>query len=318
MKKLWILVFCCLATAPMSGFLADFFAGLDALSRINERNRAELTQSIKSIIGGTPNIWKSKTGEDSPQTRANRVALTFDELPGMPQEIKEVVDFFKAPERFTRVGAHMPRGILLYGPPGTGKTSVARVIAAQTNAEFFQANGSEFIEIYVGIGPMRIRELFAKARNSTKAVIFIDEIDAIGKRRSTDWGNSEYDQTLNQLLTEMDGFKRDTNILVIAATNRIDGLDPALLRPGRFDRLIKIDVPDEQTRVEILCRYLGNVPWAGDAETIRRVAALSAGMSGAELEHLVNEAAIIAARAEREQIINEDLQQALTREKKRK
>lgn len=306
-KRLTIQMFFVISSLFLGTSASGFF---ESLSEFNARNRAALAESIRSI-------WGSKSAEagSRAELKPAQKALTFDDLPGMPIEVREIVDFFKDSARFRRLGARAPKGVLLYGPPGTGKTSVARVIATQTGAEFFHASASEFVEIYVGVGPKRIRELFEKAKACSKAIVFIDEIDAIGSRkaRALRGCSDEYNQTLNQLLTEMDGYDESSNILVIAATNRPEDLDEALLRPGRFDRLIKIDLPNKEVRFAILKRYLATVAFDGDDAAVWEVAQHTEGLSGAHLENLVNEAAIIAAREGASSVSSAHLLQTLQR-----
>ncbi len=223
----------------------------------------------------------------------------------------------KDPARFARVGAKMPRGVLLYGPPGTGKTSIARAIAGESGAEFFSASGSDFVEMYVGVGPMRVRELFEKAKACKKAIIFIDEIDAIGGKRSGE-SNSEYRNTLNELLKQMDGFER-SNITVIAATNRVDDLDEALLRPGRFDRLVEVGLPSLQSRIGIFKLYCSKITYTGENDSIfTELAQKSTGFSGADIKNVINEAAVLAAREEADSVSEAHLRQALDKIVKQK
>ncbi|NLK22352.1 MAG: ATP-dependent metallopeptidase FtsH/Yme1/Tma family protein [Epulopiscium sp.] len=213
------------------------------------------------------------------------------------EEVKDIIDFLQKPEKYTRYGARMPRGIIFYGPPGTGKTLMAKAIAGEAGVAFFSVSGSDFVQMYVGVGASRVRELFEKARGAGKAVIFIDEIDALGKKRagSIGGGNDERDQTLNALLTEMSGFKDNEGIIVIAATNRLDILDEALLRPGRFDRHVEIGLPDVKGREYILKLHTKNKPLS-DTVDLKKLARQTVYFSGAMLENLLNEAAIMAAK----------------------
>ncbi|HPO06014.1 MAG TPA: AAA family ATPase, partial [Candidatus Gracilibacteria bacterium] len=213
------------------------------------------------------------------------------------EELVEVVDFLKSPKKYTKMGAKIPKGILLVGAPGTGKTLLARAIAGEADVPFFSISGSEFIEMFVGVGASRVRDLFEKAKKVAPAIIFIDEIDAIGKKRGPGFGggHEEREQTLNQILTEMDGFENETNVIVVAATNRPDVLDQALLRPGRFDRRIVIDKPDLKAREEILKVHSKNKPLASGIK-LGEIAKKTPGFSGAELESVMNEAAIAAAK----------------------
>ena len=229
------------------------------------------------------------------------VRVTFDDVAGIDEveaEINEVVDFLKDPEKYRRLGARAPKGVLLAGAPGTGKTLLARATAGEAKVPFFSASASEFIEMIVGVGASRVRELFAEARKVAPAIIFIDEIDTIGRARGgarAFGGHDEREQTLNQILTEMDGFSGHEGVVVLAATNRPDVLDPALLRPGRFDRQIIVHPPDHKGRVEILKVHTRKVPLATDVD-LEQLAASTPGMTGADLANLVNEAALLAAR----------------------
>lgn len=242
--------------------------------------------------------------------------LTFEDIAGnieAKESIRELVDFIKTPEKYAKFKARMPRGVILYGPPGTGKTLMAKALASEAGVPFFAVNGSDFVQIYVGVGAGRIRDLFKKAKEKGKAVIFIDEIDAIGKKRSmrADGGSDERDQTLNALLSEMSGFKNSDGIVVIAATNRLDTLDEALLRPGRFDRHIEVNLPDVKDRQRILELYCKDKPMAQDVD-LYKIAQLTVYFSGAKLENLVNEAAILAVKENSEYITMEHLDKALS------
>jgi len=244
------------------------------------------------------------------------VRVTFDDVAGIDEveaEINEVVDFLKDPEKYRRLGARAPKGVLLAGAPGTGKTLLARATAGEAKVPFFSASASEFIEMIVGVGASRVRELFAEARKVAPAIIFIDEIETIGRARGgprSFGGHDEREQTLNQILTEMDGFSGHEGVVVLAATNRPDVLDPALLRPGRFDRQIMVHPPDLKGRVEILKVHTRKVPLADDVD-LDRLAASTPGMTGADLANLVNEAALLAARRRQDQVHQHDLTDAL-------
>jgi cell division protease FtsH len=244
------------------------------------------------------------------------VRVTFDDVAGIDEveaEINEVVDFLKDPEKYRRLGARAPKGVLLAGAPGTGKTLLARATAGEAKVPFFSASASEFIEMIVGVGASRVRELFSEARKVAPSIIFIDEIDTIGRARGgprSFGGHDEREQTLNQILTEMDGFSGHEGVVVLAATNRPDVLDPALLRPGRFDRQIIIHPPDHKGRVEILRVHTRNVPLAKDVE-LEQLAASTPGMTGADLANLVNEAALLAARRRQDAVCQRDLTDAL-------
>jgi cell division protease FtsH len=228
------------------------------------------------------------------------------------EELVEVVDFLKNPEKYAKIGAKIPKGVLLVGSPGTGKTLLARAVAGEADVPFFNISGSEFVEMFVGVGASRVRDLFNKAKKNSPCIIFIDEIDAVGRQRGAGLGggHDEREQTLNQILTEMDGFETGTSVIVIAATNRPDVLDPALLRPGRFDRRVTVDLPDLKDREEILAVHSRNKPLAKDVE-IEKIARHTPGFSGADLENLLNGAAILAARKSKKQITQEFLEQSI-------
>jgi len=227
------------------------------------------------------------------------------------QDLQEVVEFLKYPKKFAHLGARIPKGVLLVGPPGTGKTMLARAVAGEANVPFFSISGSEFVEMFVGVGASRVRDLFAKAKKNAPCIIFVDEIDAVGRRRGSGMGggHDEREQTLNQILVEMDGFEQGQNVIVLAATNRSDVLDPALLRPGRFDRRVNIDLPDRKDREAILKVHFAKKPVAKDVN-VDALAAKSAGSSGADLSNIANEAAIIAARLNHKEITNADVTEA--------
>jgi len=242
---------------------------------------------------------------------------TFKDVAGCDEEkeeLEELVDFLKEPERFTKLGARIPKGVLLVGPPGTGKTLLARAVAGEAGAPFLSISGSDFVEMYVGVGASRVRDLFDQAKKKSPALIFIDEIDAVGRHRGAGMGggHDEREQTLNQLLVEMDGFGANEGVIVIAATNRPDVLDPALLRPGRFDRQITVGKPDTQGREDILKVHSKNKPLAPDVD-LKEVARLTIGFVGADLENLMNEAALLAARRRKHAITNQEIQDATTR-----
>ncbi|PID32723.1 cell division protein FtsH, partial [Candidatus Saccharibacteria bacterium] len=240
--------------------------------------------------------------------------VEFDDIAGndnAKQDLSEVVDFLKHPKKYQSLGAKIPKGVLLVGNPGTGKTMLARAVAGEANVPFFSISGSEFVEMFVGVGASRVRDLFAKAKKNAPAIIFIDEIDAVGRKRGSGMGggHDEREQTLNQILVEMDGFETDTNVIILAATNRADVLDPALLRPGRFDRQVKITLPERVDREAILKVHFKNKP-TDDTVNLDKLAAKTAGSSGADLANIANEAAIIAARRNSKKISNEDLTEA--------
>lgn len=240
--------------------------------------------------------------------------VTFDDIAGnenSKQDLQEVVDFLKHPKKYESLGAKIPKGILLVGPPGTGKTMLARAVAGEANVPFFSISGSEFVEMFVGVGASRVRDLFQKAKKNAPGIIFIDEIDAVGRKRGSGMGggHDEREQTLNQILVEMDGFETGTNVIVIAATNRADVLDPALLRPGRFDRHTTITLPERKDREEILKVHFKNKPIDNSVD-LDKLAAKTAGSSGADLANIANEAAIIAARRNAKNISNKDVTEA--------
>ena len=227
------------------------------------------------------------------------------------QDLEEVVEFLKFPKKFEGVGARIPKGVLLVGPPGTGKTMLARAVAGEANVPFFSISGSEFVEMFVGVGASRVRDLFAKAKKNSPCIIFVDEIDAVGRKRGSGMGggHDEREQTLNQILVEMDGFEQGQNVIVLAATNRADVLDPALLRPGRFDRRVNIGLPDRKDREAILKVHFQKKPLAKTVD-LDALAAKSAGSSGADLANIANESAIIAARQSRKEITQQDVTSA--------
>jgi cell division protease FtsH len=247
----------------------------------------------------------------------NKTVVTFADVAGVDEaktELQEVVEFLKYPEKFNSLGARIPRGVLLVGPPGTGKTLMARAVAGEAGVPFFSISGSEFVEMFVGVGASRVRDLFDQAKRNSPCIVFVDEIDAVGRQRGAGLGGShdEREQTLNQILVEMDGFDTNTNVIVVAATNRPDVLDPALLRPGRFDRQVILDRPDMKGRVEILRVHTKGKP-LDKAIAIEEIAKQSPGFSGADLANLVNESAILAARRNKKVITMPEFQEALER-----
>jgi len=252
------------------------------------------------------------------KTRVNEnVRVRFTDVAGAEEEkeeLKEVVDFLKNPKKYSDLGARIPKGVLLVGPPGTGKTLFAKAVAGEAGVPFFSISGSDFVEMFVGVGASRVRDLFATAKKSQPCIVFIDEIDAVGRQRGAGLGggNDEREQTLNQLLVQMDGFETNEGIIIMAATNRADVLDPALLRPGRFDRQIYVNVPDVRGREQILKVHARNKPLARDVN-FKTLARMTAGFSGADLANLLNEAAILAARENRPAITNTDLYEAINK-----
>lgn len=253
-------------------------------------------------------------GKSNARVQPNSKKATFADVAGADeekQELEEIVDFLKNSKKYTELGAKIPKGVLLMGPPGTGKTLLARAVAGEANVPFYSISGSDFVEMFVGVGASRVRDLFDQAKKNAPSIIFIDEIDAVGRHRGAGLGggHDEREQTLNQLLVEMDGFSNNESVIVIAATNRKDILDPALLRPGRFDRQILVNYPDITGREEILKVHTRNKPLAPDV-VLSTIAKSTAGFTGAELENLVNEAALLAARKKRKAITMPDIEEA--------
>jgi cell division protease FtsH len=272
------------------------------------------SDNFSSNSGSSPmNLGKSPARFDqNPDT-----GITFDDIAGIDEakaEFEEIVSFLKEPERYTLVGAKIPKGVLLVGPPGTGKTLLAKAIANEANVPFYSVAGSEFVEMFIGIGAARIRDLFKKASENTPCIVFIDEIDAVGRERGSGvgGGNDEREQTLNQLLTEMDGFKENKGVIVVGATNRVDILDAALLRPGRFDRQITVGLPDRLGRIGILKVHAKNKPIAEDVSLVQ-LANRTPGFSGADLANLLNEAAILATRYKKQTITKNEVNEAADR-----
>ena len=247
-------------------------------------------------------------------TQPSGKRFTFRDVAGLQEEkedLKEIVDFLKSPDKYNKVGARIPKGVLLVGPPGTGKTLMAKAVAGEAGVPFFSISGSDFVEMFVGVGASRVRDLFEEGKRHSPCIIFIDEIDAVARRRGTGMGggHDEREQTLNQLLVEMDGFGVNEGIIVMAATNRVDLLDPAILRPGRFDRTIAVGAPDVRGREEILKVHAKGKP-LGDDVDLAQIAQTTAGFTGAELENLLNEAAILAAKEDRQFLCQKDIQKA--------
>ena len=250
---------------------------------------------------------RAKLSNEDNKTRFNDVAGLKEEK----EDLQEIVDFLKNPKKYTDVGARIPKGVILVGPPGTGKTLIAKAVAGEAGVPFFSASGSEFVEMFVGVGASRVRDLFEEAKKNAPCIVFIDEIDAVGRKRGSGMGggHDEREQTLNQLLVEMDGFGVNEGIIVLAATNRVDILDPAILRPGRFDRKVSVGRPDVEGRNQILKVHSKNKP-LGDDVDLEEIAKTTSGFTGADLENLMNEAAISAAKQDRAYIVNNDIKEA--------
>lgn len=263
-------------------------------------------------------VWQQKViGRSQTHSLAavERPQVTFNDVAGLveaKEELAEIVTFLRDPSRFIRMGARMPRGVLLSGPPGTGKTLLARAVAGEANVPFFAISASQFVEVYVGVGAKRVRDLFAGARKVSPSIVFIDEVDAIGRRRGDSQSHQEYEQTLNQILVELDGFEPRQAVVVIGATNRGDILDPALLRPGRFDRRVELSLPDRAERAAILAVHAKGKP-LGPQVDLTGLAGRTVGLSGADLENVVNEAALLALRRDDDRIGQEDFEEAVSR-----
>lgn len=267
--------------------------------------------------GGGNSIFGFGRSRAKNLSEADRPTVTFEDVAGVEEskmELAEVVQFLREPEKFVQVGARIPKGVLMVGPPGTGKTLLARAVAGEAGVPFYHISGSEFVEMFVGVGASRVRDLFDKAKQSAPSIVFVDEIDAVGRQRGAGLGggHDEREQTLNQILVEMDGFDNETNVIVMAATNRADILDPALMRPGRFDRKVFVDLPDVKGREMILRVHARGKPIATDV-SYPDIARLTAGFSGADLENLINEAAIFAARRNQKNITLPEFQDAFDR-----
>ncbi|VIG15285.1 ATP-dependent peptidase, M41 family [Clostridioides difficile] len=275
-----------------------------------------LNNFFKKINNPAPVFAQTKMERDNQtdDSLSIKPKTTFRDVAGLDEvkeELFEIVDFMKSPQKYQKMGAKIPKGVLFYGPPGTGKTLLASAVAGETNSSFFNVTGSEFVEKYVGVGAKRVRTLFEKARKEAPSIIFIDEIDAVGAKRHLE-SNNEKDQTLNQLLVEMDGFNKDSNVLIIGATNRLDLLDEALLRPGRFDRHIHIGAPNYHTRFEILKVHTDDKP-IDKSVNLELLAKKTHGFNGAHLSNIANEAAIFAVRDDSECITSEHFDKALER-----
>ncbi len=269
---------------------------------------------MNQASGGAGNSKAMNFGKSRAKMSVDNTNTTFKNVAGLyeeKEELEEIVDFLREPKKYIQVGARIPKGVLLEGPPGTGKTLLAKAVAGESKVPFFSISGSDFVEMFVGVGASRVRDLFEEAKKNSPCIIFIDEIDAVARRRGTGLGggHDEREQTLNQLLVEMDGFSVNEGIIVMAATNRVDILDPAILRPGRFDRKVVVGRPDVKGRQEILEVHAKNKPLAEDVD-LKQIAQTTAGFTGADLEKLMNESAIIAARDARVFIVAEDVKKA--------
>ena len=268
--------------------------------------------------GGGSNAKMMNFGKSRAQmTRQEDMKIRFNQVAGLKEEkeeLEEIVDFLRDPSKYTKVGARIPKGIILVGPPGTGKTLLAKAIAGEAGVPFFSISGSDFVEMFVGVGASRVRDLFEDAKKHAPCIVFIDEIDAVARRRGTGMGggHDEREQTLNQMLVEMDGFGVNEGIIVMAATNRVDILDPAIMRPGRFDRKVFVGRPDVGGREEILKVHARNKPLGEDVD-LKQIAQTTAGFTGADLENLLNEAAILAAKENRAYIIQDDIRRSFVK-----
>ena len=322
-------------TVSFSAYIDNYNAtngdGADIKITFNDRNAGSIWSSIIPIIGfvllvvlaiilfrsmGGVNKQAMNFGKSRANVQGN-IKVRFTDVAGAEEEkeeLKEIVEFLKSPQKFTAVGARIPRGVLLVGPPGTGKTLFAKAVAGEANVPFFSISGSDFVEMYVGVGASRVRDLFDTAKKNMPCIIFIDEIDAVGRQRGAGLGggHDEREQTLNQLLVQMDGFATNDGIIVMAATNRADILDPALLRPGRFDRQIYVNVPDVRGREAIFKVHARNKPMAADVD-FQTLARITSGFSGADIANLLNEAAILCARDNRHKITMEDLYEGINK-----
>ncbi|MBD3291151.1 AAA family ATPase, partial [candidate division KSB1 bacterium] len=264
--------------------------------------RRKMQGQMGGQMGNLFNVGKSK----AKKYQKSPGGATYDDVAGLKnakKDLKEIIEYLKEPDKFAALGANIPKGILLVGPPGTGKTLLARATAGEADCEFFSISGSEFIEMFVGVGASRVRNMFEDAKKSAPSIIFIDEIDSVGRSRGTGLGggHDEREQTLNQILAEMDGFAPNESVVVIAATNRPDVLDPALTRPGRFDRRVTLNLPQKEAREKILEIHVKNVPLADDVD-LKKLAARTVGFSGADIKNLVNEAALLAGRKEKKEV----------------
>ncbi|HNM16248.1 MAG TPA: ATP-dependent zinc metalloprotease FtsH, partial [bacterium] len=269
-------------------------------------------------MGGGANVMNIGKNKARIYAADTKTRVTFEDVAGVEEvieEVREIVDFLKNPKKYTKLGAKIPKGVLLVGPPGTGKTLLAKAVAGEANVPFFSLSGSDFVEMFVGVGASRVRDLFAEAKSKAPCIIFIDEIDAIGRSRAKGFvmgGHDERENTLNQLLVEMDGFNTDKGVIIMGATNRPDVLDSALLRPGRFDRQVVLDRPDLKARVDIFKVHTKGMPLAADLD-VKSLAAQTPGFAGAEIANVCNEASLLASRKDKERIEMSDFQEAIER-----
>ena len=299
-------------SSPVLSFLIWFVLPIILFSAIGNQMNKKL---MEKAGGGPGSMMFGGMGKSNAKVYVQSTAgIRFADVAGedeAKENLQEVVNYLHDPSKYESIGAKMPKGILLVGPPGTGKTMLAKAVAGESNVPFFSISGSEFVEMFVGMGASKVRDLFKQAKEKAPCIVFIDEIDAIGQKRSGGQygGNDEREQTLNQLLTEMDGFEGNTGVIILAATNRPESLDPALTRPGRFDRRVPVELPDLKGREEILKVHTKNKPLAPDV-SLKVIAQRTAGFAGADLENLVNEAALLAARRSRKAITMEDIEEA--------
>ncbi len=301
-------------TSPLLAFVLSWVLPIAAFWMLGNWLSRKMANSMGSMGGGfgLGNFGKSNARE---YERSDATAVTFKDVAGEDEAkelLTEMVDYLNHPDKYSKIGARIPKGALLVGPPGTGKTLLAKAVAGEAGVPFFSISGSEFVEMFVGMGAAKVRDLFSQAKKKSPCIIFIDEIDAIGKKRGAGGlgGNDEREQTLNQLLTEMDGFDSSKAIIILAATNQPDQLDPALLRPGRFDRRVPVELPDYQGRVDILKVHAQKIKMADNVD-LSAIAKAAPGASGAELANIINEAALRAVRAGRERVIQSDLEESI-------
>ena len=301
---------------PQSGFMEQLLPMLIVVAVVFVLFM--MMMNMQAQAGGGANSKMMNFGKSrATMTTQDKMPIRFDQVAGLKEEkeeLEEIVDFLKDPVKYTKVGARIPKGLILVGPPGTGKTLLAKAVAGEAGGPFFSISGSDFVEMFVGVGASRVRDLFAEAKKNAPCIVFIDEIDAVARRRGTGMGggHDEREQTLNQMLVEMDGFGVNEGIIVMAATNRVDILDPAIMRPGRFDRKVFVGRPDIGGREEILRVHAKNKP-LGDDVDLKQIAQTTAGFTGADLENLLNEAAILAAKEDRVYICQNDIRRSFVK-----